>query len=124
MAKFLWQKALAVNFDYRLNFAERIEDIYQRASNRQHTWRHQKVYSNECFFKSQFNYCPVVRKCCSRSLNNKIRRLHERCLSIVHSHKKSNFEELLEMSVLPLFTIKIKDFEQLIYLTFSRVFIL
>ena len=46
-------------------------------------------------FKSQFNYCPLVWMCCNRSLNNKINRLHERCLQIVYNDKKSNFNELL-----------------------------
>ena len=32
----------------------------------------------------------------SRALNNKINRLHERCLRIIHNHKTSTFKELLE----------------------------
>ena len=47
------------------------------------------------FFNSQFNYCPLVWICCNRSLNNKINRLHERCLRIVYNDKKSNFNEVL-----------------------------
>ena len=47
------------------------------------------------FFKSQFNYCPLVWMCCNRSLNNKINRLHERCLQIVYNDKKSSFNEVL-----------------------------
>ena len=47
------------------------------------------------FFKSQFNYCPLVWMCCNRSLNNKINRLHERCLRIVYNDKKSSFNEVL-----------------------------
>ena len=31
----------------------------------------------------------------SRTLNNKINRLHERCLRIIYNDKLSNFEELL-----------------------------
>ena len=34
--------------------------------------------------------------CHSRSMNNKINRLHERSLRIVHSDKTSSFEKLLE----------------------------
>ena len=33
---------------------------------------------------------------CSRSLNHKINRLHERCLRIIYSDKKSSFDELLD----------------------------
>ena len=31
----------------------------------------------------------------NRSLNNKINRLHERCLGTIYDDKHSNFEELL-----------------------------
>ena len=47
------------------------------------------------FFKAQFNYCPTVWRFHNRSLNNKINRLHERCLRIIYKNKHSNFEELL-----------------------------
>ena len=47
------------------------------------------------FFKAQFNYCPAVWMFHSRSLNNKINQLHERCLRIIYNGKHSNFEELL-----------------------------
>ena len=46
------------------------------------------------FFKAQFNYCPIIWMFQSSSLNNKINRLHERCLSIVYNDKHSNFEKL------------------------------
>ena len=48
-----------------------------------------------CFFKAQFNYCPAVWMFHNRSWNNKINRLHERCLRIIYNDKHSNFEELL-----------------------------
>ena len=47
------------------------------------------------FFTSQFNYCPLVWMCHHRSVNNKINRLHERCLRIVYSDSMSSFEDLL-----------------------------
>ena len=51
------------------------------------------------FFKSQLSYCPLVRMFHSRTLNNRINKLHERCLrmSSVFNKKSSNFEELLEL---------------------------
>ena len=54
-----------------------------------------KILMN-AFFRSQFNYCPLIWMCCNRSLNHKINRLHERCLRIIYSDKKSNFDELLD----------------------------
>ena len=35
-------------------------------------------------------------KCHSRALNNKINRLHERCLRLIYNDKTSTFKELLE----------------------------
>ena len=45
--------------------------------------------------KAQFNYCPIILKFHSRSLNSKINRFHERYLTISYRDKYSNFEELL-----------------------------
>ena len=47
------------------------------------------------FFTSQFNYCPLVWMCHHRSVNNKINRLHERCLRIVYNDSMSTSEYLL-----------------------------
>ena len=48
------------------------------------------------FFKSQFNYCPLIWMCHSRENNNKINRLHERCLRIISNDKRSSLNALLE----------------------------
>ena len=48
------------------------------------------------FFTSQFSYCSLVWMCHSRTNNNKINRLHERCLQIVCDDKQSSFNHLLE----------------------------
>ena len=48
------------------------------------------------FFSSQFNYCPLIWMCHNRMLNNRIKRLHERCLRIIYNDKHTSFEELLE----------------------------
>ena len=47
------------------------------------------------FFKSQFNYCRAIWIFHSRTLNNKIKRLHELCLRIIYNNKLSSFEELV-----------------------------
>ena len=47
------------------------------------------------FTESQFNYCPLIWMFHSRTINNKINRLHERALRIVYSDFKSSFEGLL-----------------------------
>ena len=47
------------------------------------------------FIESQFNYCPLIWMFHSRTINNKINRLHERALRIVYFDFKSSFEGLL-----------------------------
>ena len=37
------------------------------------------------FFKVPFHYCPAIWMFHSRTLNNKINRLHERCLRIIYN---------------------------------------
>ena len=48
------------------------------------------------FFNSQFNYCPLIWMFHSCQINNKINRLHERCLRIISNDKRSSFTEFLE----------------------------
>ena len=48
------------------------------------------------FIKSQFGYCPLMFMFHSRTLHNKINRLHEKALRIVYGDCKSKFHELLE----------------------------
>ena len=54
-----------------------------------------RCFVMKTFIKSQFNYCPLISMLHSRTINNKINRLHERALRIVHSDFKSSFEGLL-----------------------------
>lgn len=42
-----------------------------------------------------YNYYPFIWMFHSRLLSNKINKLQQRCLRIIYSDKKSNFEELL-----------------------------
>ena len=49
------------------------------------------------FFISQFSYCQLVWMSHNRTKNNKINRLHERCLRLIYNDKKISFEELLEI---------------------------
>ena len=47
------------------------------------------------FSDSQFNYCPLMFH--SGNLDNKINRLHKRCLRIIYKGKTISFEQLVEM---------------------------
>ena len=48
------------------------------------------------FFTSQFSYCPLGWMYHSRTNNNKMKRLHDRCLRVVYNDKQSSFNESLE----------------------------
>ena len=48
------------------------------------------------FIRSQFGYCPLVWMFCSRRLNNRINRIHERSLRVVYNDYNSTFTELLD----------------------------
>ena len=47
------------------------------------------------FIESQFNYYPLIWMFHSRTINNKVNRLHERALRIAFSDFKSYLEGLL-----------------------------
>ena len=93
---YLSEKVLGITFDRKLKFNKHIEDICQKASQKLNALARLAPYMEatkkgilmNSFFKSQFNYCPLWRMCCNRSLNTKISRLHERCLWIVYNDKK------------------------------------
>ena len=98
------EKMLGINFDYKLKFTNHFDEICKKASRKLNALARIAPYMGirkrrtlmNAFFKSQFNYCPLIWMCCNRSLNNKIDRLHERSLRIVYSDKTSDFSELLE----------------------------
>ena len=46
----------------------------------------------------QFSYSPLVWMCHSRTLNNKINKLHESALRLVYDDRQSTFEELLNIN--------------------------
>ena len=48
------------------------------------------------FIESGFSYCPLIWMFHSRTLNNKINRLHEKALRDVYDDCKSKFDKVLE----------------------------
>ena len=98
------KKLLGVTFDNKLKFEKHIITICQTANRKLNAFARLTPYMElgkrrmlmNAFFNSQFNYCSVSWMCHSRALNNKINRLHERCLRIIYNDKTSTFKELLE----------------------------
>ena len=50
----------------------------------------------KAFIESQFQYCPLVWMVHSRTLNNRINKLHERALCLVYKDDEYTFEQLLD----------------------------
>ena len=48
------------------------------------------------FFNSEFGYCPLILMFYGRMANNKINKLHERCLQIIYSENFLSYEKILE----------------------------
>ena len=98
------EKLLRVKFDKKLSFDDHISELCKKTSRKIHALSRVALYMNFSkrrilmneFLKSQFSYCPLVWMCHSRANNGKINRLHERCLRIIYSDKKSSFGTLLE----------------------------
>ena len=72
-----------LKFDKKLAFDDHISDICKKAG------RNKSALL-------PFSYGLRVWMCCSRKNNNKISRLHEKCLQIVYNDKQFSFNELLE----------------------------
>ena len=50
----------------------------------------------KAFIESHFNYCPLIWIFHSRTMNNKINRLHKRALRLFYSDHVSSFDDLLK----------------------------
>ena len=95
---------VGVNIDSKLNFDCHVNHLCNKANKRLRalprvtsymTLEKKKIVMNS-FFKAQFNYYPFIWMLHSHKNNNKIKHLHERCLRIIYSDKKSSYENLLE----------------------------
>ena len=96
------EKLLGVHLDSGLSFNYHISDIFKKTSRKvcalARATSGMRLSKNRthmnAFFKSQFNYCPLVWMRHSRENNNKINSFHDRCLRI-KCHLMS-FNALLE----------------------------
>ena len=94
---------LGITIDLELNFDNHLSAICNKVSRKINAlWRianymplEKRRIVKKTFIESQFNYCPLIWMFHSRTINNKINRLHERALRIVYYDFKSSFEGLL-----------------------------
>ena len=98
------EKLLSVNIDTKLNFDCHVNHLCNKANKKLRafarvtpymTLEKKKIVVNS-FFNAQFNYCPLIWMLHRRKNNNKIKHLHERCLRLIYSDKKSSYENLLQ----------------------------
>ena len=82
------EKLLGIQVDCNLNFNSHLNTLCKKASSKIRALARISPYLDlykrkllmNSFFNAQFGYCPLVWMFCSRSINNKINSLHERCL--------------------------------------------
>ena len=97
-------KLLGITIDNKLDFNEHVSKICNKASRKLHALARISNLMNpqklrmvvKAFFESQFSYCPLVWMFHSRTLNNRINKLHERALRLVYKDPNLTFEQLLE----------------------------
>ena len=98
------EKLLGVKIDYKLTFDEHVNSLCKKANSKLRALARTTPYMNiekrkllrNSFFNAQFNYCGLIWMLHTRCNNNKIKHLHERCLTLTYCDKKSSYEELLE----------------------------
>ena len=98
-------KLLGINIDNKLDFQKHVSAMCNKVSLKLHALaRISHLMSTDklklimkAFIESQFSYCPLIWMFHSRTLNNRINRLHERALRIAYKDTNSSFEKLLEL---------------------------
>ena len=98
------EKLLGVTIDCNLNFEEHVKNLCNKASHKVSALARISSYMSfkqrrrimKAFITSQFGYCPLIWMFCSRKLNNRINRIHERALRIVYNDNEASFQELLD----------------------------
>ena len=93
------QKLLGVLIDNKLTFDKHINNLCAKASQKLNALcrvssfmsTNKKRLVLKAFIGSQFSYCPLIWMNHSRTLNNKINRIHERSLRVVYNDKKTHF---------------------------------
>ena len=98
------QKLLGVLIDNKLTFDKHINNSCAKPSQKLNALcrvssfmsTNNKRLVMKVFISSQFSYCPLIWMNHSRTLNNKINRIHERSLRVVYNDKAVTFKELLD----------------------------
>ena len=98
------EKLLGVTIDKNLNFDKHLSILTSKVGQKVTALVrianilpfHKRRLILKSFIESQFSHCPLVWMFCSRKMNRKINRIHERALRLVYEDYTSSFNELLE----------------------------
>ena len=94
---------LGINVDNNLDFNNHVSNLIRKGNQKLYALARISKYLDQAklrilmkaFIESQFNYCPLVWMFHSRTMNNRINKLHERALRLVYKNSDLSFEELL-----------------------------
>ena len=97
------EKLLWMTLDRRLIFKNHVSNLCKKASQKLHALarvsksmeKSKLELTMTSFVMSHFSYCPLVWIFHDRKSYNKINKIHERALRIIHKDSTSNFENLL-----------------------------
>ena len=98
-------KLLGVDIDGNLNFDYHVNKLCNKASKKCHALARVCKYMTiekkrtlmNAFIKSQFSYCPLIWMFHSRTINQRINKIHERALKLVYCNDRQlSFENLLQ----------------------------
>ena len=95
---------LGILIDSELSFDQHVSSICCKDSEKLHAlgrianfiFCEKRRKLMKAFIESQFNYCPLIWMFHSRTMNDKIDRIHERALRLVYSDSVSSFNKLLK----------------------------
>ena len=99
------ERLLGIDIDCKLSFENQINYVRSKTRAKIKVLAIIALFLNKtkrkllmnAFFESQFSCYPLSWMFHSRTLNNKINRLHERCLRIIYNDNTSSFTDLLEI---------------------------
>ena len=115
------KKLLGILIDDKLTFNEHVSELCKKSSSRLHALSRISKYMTkdklrtimDVFLSSQFAYCPLIWMFHNRTLNNRINKLQERALRLVHNDNTSSFYELLQKD--NSFTIQHRNIQKLAF---------
>ena len=98
------EKLLGMTVDKNLNFNLHLKTLCKKANQKVSALARivrilpfqKRRLILKTFIESQFSYCPLVWMFCSREMNNKINRIHERALRLIYQDYTTTFDDLLK----------------------------